>query len=38
MDAGTPNYQYVDQTGDVGGNWYYKVTAYNGACGAEAPF
>jgi hypothetical protein len=38
MDEGTPNYQYVDQTGDVGGMWYYKVSAWNDACGAEGPF
>ncbi len=38
MDAGTPNNQYVDQTGDVGGSWYYQVAAFNGACGAEGPW
>jgi len=37
MDAGTPNNQYVDQTGDVGSPWYYKITAYNGLCGLEGP-
>lgn len=37
MDAGTPNIQYVDLTGDTGGPWYYKVVAYNNACGAEGP-
>jgi hypothetical protein len=38
MDQGTPNYQYVDQTGDVGSPWYYKVAAWNGACGVEGPW
>jgi hypothetical protein len=37
MDEGTPNNQYVDQTGDMGGIWFYQVTAYNGACGVEGP-
>jgi hypothetical protein len=37
MDAGTPNNQYVDQTGDVGGMWFYEVAAWNDACGAEGP-
>ena len=37
MDEGTPNIQYVDQTGDVGGPWYYEVAAWNGACGEEGP-
>jgi len=27
----------VDQTGDTGTAWYYKVTAYNAACAAEGP-
>ena len=38
MDEGTPNIQYVDQTGDVGGPWYYQVAAWNDACGAEGPW
>jgi hypothetical protein len=38
MDEGTPNIQYVDQTGDVGGPWYYEVAAWNDACGAEGPW
>ena len=38
MDEGTPNNQYVDQTGDVGGPWYYKIAPFNGACGAEGPW
>jgi hypothetical protein len=37
MDEGTPNNQYVDQTGDVGGPWFYEVAAWNDACGAEGP-
>ena len=37
MDAGTPDIKYVDQAGDVGGPWFYKVKAYNNACGAEGP-
>ena len=37
MDGGTANIQYADLTGDVGGPWYYKANAYNGACGAEGP-
>ena len=37
MDEGTPDNQYVDQTGDVGGPWYYEVAAWNGVCGAEGP-
>ena len=38
MDAGTPNIQYVDQTGDVGGSWYYRVAAWNELCAAEGPY
>ena len=34
----TPNTQYVDQTGDVGGPWYYEVAAWNDTCGAEGPY
>ena len=34
---GTPGLQYLDQTGDAGNAWYYKVTAYNAACAAEGP-
>jgi hypothetical protein len=37
MDAGTPNKQYVDQTGNVGGPWFYEVAAWNALCGAEGP-
>ena len=35
MDEATANIQYVDQTGDVGGSWYYEVAAWNEAYGAE---
>ena len=38
MDEGTPNNQYVDQTGDVGGPWFYEVAAWNDACGVEGPY
>lgn len=38
MDAGTTNTQYVDQTGDVGSPWYYKIAPFNGACAAEGPW
>ena len=38
MDAGTPNHQFVDQTGDLGGPWFYQVAAYNGACDVEGPW
>lgn len=41
MDAGTPNYQWTDHSGDEpgpGGIWYYQVTAYNAYCSAEGPF
>ena len=40
MDAATANLQWVDTSGAVSpsGIWYYDVTAYNGACGAEGPF
>jgi hypothetical protein len=38
MDEGTPNLQYVDQTGGVGGPWYYQVSAWNGACAVEGPW
>ncbi len=38
MDEGAPDIQYVDQTGDVGGTWYYEVAAWNEACGAEGPY
>jgi hypothetical protein len=38
MDEGTPNMQYVDQTGDVGGPWFYQVAAWNDVCGAEGPW
>ena len=40
MDAATANLQWVDTSGAVSpsGIWYYDVTAYNAACGAEGPF
>ena len=38
MDAGAPNNQYVDQSGDVGGPWFYEVAAWNNTCGAEGPY
>jgi hypothetical protein len=40
MDAGTPNIQWTDTSGDVppSGTWYYQVTAFNAACSAEGPF
>jgi len=38
MDEGTPDKQYVDQTGDVGGPWFYEIAAWNDACGAEGPY
>lgn len=39
MDAGTPNLQWTDSSGDVSptGVWFYKVTAYNAPCDAEGP-
>jgi hypothetical protein len=39
-DAGTPNIQWADTTGDISptGLWYYQVTAYNSRCPAEGPF
>jgi hypothetical protein len=41
-DAGTPNNQWTDISGDVPGppynTWYYQVTAYNSYCPAEGPF
>jgi hypothetical protein len=40
-DAGTPNYQWTDISGDEpgeGGAWYYQVTACNSKCPAEGPF
>jgi hypothetical protein len=36
-DPGTPGLQYMDPTGDSGDAWYYKVAAYNAACGVEGP-
>ncbi|RMG45809.1 MAG: hypothetical protein D6718_06560, partial [Acidobacteria bacterium] len=38
-DAGTPNVQWTDTTGDVSptGVWYYQATAYNHDCDAEGP-
>jgi hypothetical protein len=36
MDAGTPNVQWVDASGDAG-TWYYQVSAYNAYCSAEGP-
>ncbi len=38
MDSGTPDIQYVDQTGNVGGPWFYEVAAWNETCGAEGPY
>jgi len=40
MDAATANLQWVDTSGAVSpsGAWYYQVTAFNAACGAEGPF
>ena len=38
MDAGTPDDQFVDQTGDVGEPWFYEVAAWNNAYGAEGPW
>jgi len=40
MDAATANLQWVDTSGAVSpsGVWYYQVTAFNAACGAEGPF
>ncbi|HET9298752.1 MAG TPA: ELWxxDGT repeat protein [Candidatus Polarisedimenticolaceae bacterium] len=38
MDAGTANVQYVDETGDVGSPWFYKIAPFNGACSAEGPW
>ncbi len=41
MDAGTPNYQWTDHSGDdpgPGGVWYFQVTTYNANCPAEGPF
>ncbi len=38
MDEGTANIQYVDQTGDAGGPWYYEVAAHNSICPAEGPW
>ena len=39
MDAGLPDSQWVDTSGDVSGSgvWYYQVLAYNAPCGAEGP-
>jgi hypothetical protein len=37
MDEGTPNKQWVDQTGDPG-SFYYQVAAYNSACPVEGPW
>jgi hypothetical protein len=38
MDEVTADIQYVDQTGDVGGPWYYQVAAWNDTCAAEGPW
>jgi hypothetical protein len=38
MDEGTPDNQYVDQTGDVGGPYYYEIAPWNEACNAEGPY
>ena len=39
MDEGTPNWQWIDASGDVSpsGIWYYEVYAYSAACGVEGP-
>jgi hypothetical protein len=37
MDAGTPDVQWVDQDGVVGGPYYYQARAYSHACLAEGP-
>jgi hypothetical protein len=41
-DAGTPNMQWTDISGDDPGapyyTWFYQVTAYNAYCPAEGPF
>jgi hypothetical protein len=37
MDEDTPDIQYIDQTGDVGDLWFYKVAAWNDTCGAQGP-
>jgi hypothetical protein len=36
-DPGTLGLQYMDQTGDSGAAWYYKVAPYNAECGVEGP-
>ncbi len=36
-DLGTPGLQYLDQSGDIGAAWYYKVAAFNATCGVEGP-
>jgi hypothetical protein len=38
MDEGTPDNQYVDQTGDVGGPYYYEIAAWNESCRVEGPY
>jgi hypothetical protein len=37
MDAGAPDNQYVDLTGNIGGLWFYEVAAWSDVCGAEGP-
>ena len=41
-DAGTPNNQWTDISGEDPGPphyiWYYQITAYNSVCDAEGPF
>jgi hypothetical protein len=36
-DPSTTGLQYLDQSGDLGGTWYYKVAAFNAECGVEGP-
>jgi hypothetical protein len=41
QDPATPGLQWIDTTGDnppAGTGFYYKITAYNAACGLEGPY